>query len=181
MGAELVGGHRRSIRLSSHDYARAAGYFFTLCTLGRKPLFGDVVEKTVRLSPVGKVVHELWIATGDLRPGVTLDSFVIMPDHMHAIVFLPHSRQARQGFPRPPRSLGSLIAGYKSACTSRVNALLGTTGVRIWQRNYHERVLRDGQALDRARRYIAANPGRWREIHKRIAREKGARCASLQI
>ena len=164
MGAELVGGHRRSIRLSSHDYAGPASYFVTLCTFKRKPLLGKVVEQTVCLSQIGKLVHELWIKTGDLRPGVTLDSFVVMPDHMHAIVLLPNSREAHQKFPRQPRSLGSLIAGYKSACTSRVNALFGMTEVEIWQRNYHDRVLRNAQALDRARRYIAANPSRWLEI-----------------
>jgi REP element-mobilizing transposase RayT len=96
---------------------------------------------------------------------VILDAFVVMPDHLHAIAFLPTAKQQRSGLPcpaRPPRSLGSLIAGYKSACTSRVNALLGTKGLRMWQRNYHERVIRDARALLCMRRYIAANPGRWR-------------------
>jgi REP element-mobilizing transposase RayT len=97
--------------------------------------------------------------------GVILDAFVVMPDHLHAIAFLPTAKQQRSGLPcpaRPPRSLGSLIAGYKSACTSRVNALLGTKGLRMWQRNYHERVISDARALLCMRRYIAANPARWR-------------------
>ena len=160
MRTELPGGHRRSIRLSGHDYASSACYFVTLCTFRRRRLFGRIVDATVRLSSVGELVQQIWIATEGVRPGVVLDAFVIMPNHMHAIVILPHTPHVNSQSRRLPRSLGSLVAGFKTACTSRVNAMIGAKGIRIWQRNYHERVLRNGDALARARRYIAANPAR---------------------
>jgi putative transposase len=165
MCARVVGGRRRTIRWSKHDYGGGAFYLITLCAHKRAHLFGKVVENVVQLSPVGRLVHDLWKATAALRSEVELDAFVIMPNHMHAIVKISRtgSQRPQRVFSRPPRSLGSLIAGYKSACTSRANALLGIKGFKIWQRNYHERVIRDNRALDRMRRYIARNPAQWAE------------------
>jgi putative transposase len=163
MRSAFTGGRRRSIRLSSHDYAGNAGYLITLCTHKRAHLFGNVLDDRVQLSPVGQLVHDLWVETANIRRGVTLDAFIFMPNHMHAIVLLSNvgTRLSNPGLVRPPRSLGSLIAGYKSACTSKVNDLLGTKGLKVWQRNYHDRVIRDERALYQIRRYIATNPVRW--------------------
>ena len=62
---------------------------------------------------------------------------------------------------RTPRTLGSLIAGYKSSVTKRINELRETPGAPVWQRNYYERVIRDERELHRIRRYIVDNPERW--------------------
>jgi REP element-mobilizing transposase RayT len=77
----LPGGRRRSIRLSTHDCAANATYFLTLCTHRRAALFGSIVNGVVRLSTVGTIVRDLWIRTAEMRPGVVLDAFVIMPNH----------------------------------------------------------------------------------------------------
>jgi putative transposase len=160
----IRGGRRLSIRLPDHIYSGNAAYLITLCTHKRAHLFGRVVENKVELSPIGQLVQDLWVTTPLVRPGVSLDAFVVMPDHMHAIVLIPEfAQRSRQTFTRLPRSLGSLVAGFKSACTSQANALLGTRGFKIWQRNYYERVIRDGRSLHQMRRYIAANPARWVE------------------
>ena len=60
-----------------------------------------------------------------------------------------------------PGSLGAIIRAFKSAVTKRINALRGTPGARVWQRNYYERIIRDERALNAIRRYIAENPQRW--------------------
>ena len=64
---------------------------------------------------------------------------------------------------RPPRSLGSFVAGYKSAATKRINVLRRTPGLSVWQRNYYEHVIRNDRDLAHIREYIAANPARWAE------------------
>jgi REP element-mobilizing transposase RayT len=59
--------------------------------------------------------------------------------------------------------LGSLIAGFKSACTSRINLLRASHGVPVWQRNYYERIIRNEAKLNRIRQYILDNPSHWHE------------------
>jgi REP element-mobilizing transposase RayT len=162
MRDSLPGGRRRSIRLSTHDYAANAVYFLTLCTHRRVAHFGNIVNGIVRLSPVGVIVRDLWIQTADMRRGVVLDAFVIMPNHMLAILAMPEAEQRETPAVllwRAPQSLGALVAGFKASCTSEVRRLLGTPQLRLWQRNYYERVIRNGNALENIRRYIAANPG----------------------
>ena len=62
-----------------------------------------------------------------------------------------------------PRSVGALVVGFKSAATKRLNAMRGTPGTSVWQRNYYEHVIRDGAALNQVRQYIMDNPARWAE------------------
>ncbi|HEX4953852.1 MAG TPA: transposase [Thermoanaerobaculia bacterium] len=169
-------GHRRSLRLPSWDYRGGGAYFLTLCTAGRECLLGDVVESGVRLTEIGTLVEEEWRRSGALRSELELDAFVIMPNHLHGIVWLTeivgaHGRapsgvsatpDARSvPFQRPPRSLGSFVAGFKSATTLRVNVLRDSRGVPFWQRNYFERVIRHDEELHRVREYIAENPLKW--------------------
>jgi putative transposase len=165
MSVRLPGGRRLSIRLPTHDYSGGAAYLVTLCTYERAHLFGKVIGRTVQLTAIGRIVYDRWLTTPGVRPGVALDSFVVMPNHMHAIVWMPRSGGSRSPcvLTRPPRSLGSLVAGYKAACTSRVRVLIGSPEFKVWQRNYHERVIRDSRALYRMRLYISANPVRWAE------------------
>ena len=64
---------------------------------------------------------------------------------------------------RMPRSLGSLIAGFKSAAIKRLNETRGTPGTPVWQRNYYEHLVRDEEELNRVREYVQGNPGKWSE------------------
>lgn len=160
----LPGGRRLSIRLSTHDYSGNSAYFLTLCTYRRALLFGNILDGVVTLSPAGRTVRDLWVRTSEMRPGVLLDAFVIMPNHVHAIIAMPGAAGRKSDsvfFQRAPGSLGALVAGFKASCTSEVKRLLGTPRLRLWQRNYYERVIRDARALGQLRRYIAANPARW--------------------
>ena len=166
--------HRRSVRLPGHDYAGGL-YFITFCTHERQPLLGTVEAEAVRLSPFGRIAHAEWERTAALRAEVVLDAFVVMPNHVHALVgIIPEStsvgahgraplrRNDETGKPlRTPRSLGALVAGYKSSVTAQINRQRGTPGAPVWQRGYHERVVRDDREAEAFRRYIAENPLRW--------------------
>jgi len=179
------GRRRRSVRLRGYDYAGCGAYFLTLCSLNREGVFGCVHDGAVRLSPVGRIVVEEWLRTPAVRPGVRLDAYVLMPNHLHAVVWMPptigsivgaHSVGAHSSAPslgpdpcgsvraantRPPRSLGSLVAGFKAMSTKRANEVLDSPGARLWQRNYHEHIVRDEADLARIRRYIEDNPAHW--------------------
>jgi REP element-mobilizing transposase RayT len=173
-------------------------YFVTICTQNRVRLFGSVHRGKMRLNALGRIVSEEWCRSEDIRDEVTIDAFVVMPDHMHGIVWMdptdadgpePPAPKASHGgvtllgddnaavgddnaavgddnapeLHRPPRSLGSLIAGFKSAATVRINRCRGMPGAPVWQRNYHDRIIRTERHLHAARRYIHNNPARWHE------------------
>jgi REP element-mobilizing transposase RayT len=79
---------RRSPRLPGYDYARPGGYFITICTFGREPLLGQVVDDDILLNAFGEVVETCWNHLPDHYPHIQLDAFVVMPNHIHGIVFL---------------------------------------------------------------------------------------------
>ncbi len=183
----IVHRRRKSIRLNRWDYRAPAAYFVTICTHDRVPLFGRVVDGEMVLNAFGEIVWEEWFRSAEIRAEIELfpDEFVVMPNHIHGIVWIVetddgtghrddavevHGRAPNVGAtgrsplqPRgpAPRSLGSFIAGFKSAVTKRLNVLRNTPGAPVWQRNYYEHIIRTARALNAIRRYIADNPLRW--------------------
>ncbi len=165
--------HRRSVRLPRYNYAQTGAYFVTMCTHQREWLFGEVVDGEMQLNVFGCVVEE-WFASVRIRREIELDVFVVMPNHVHGIVWItepvgahgraPQHATGRAPFPtlqRKPRSLGAFVAGYKSAVTKRINISRNTPNAPVWQRNYHEHVIRNETALDAIRTYIANNSFHW--------------------
>jgi REP element-mobilizing transposase RayT len=149
--------HRRSIRLPAYDYARAGAYFVTVVCKDRtllleEPLYGEIVEQ---------VWH--WLAAQ--YDYVVLDQYVIMPNHLHGIIFIRDS--SRGGTRTAPtdaakrKPLGRLVGAFKTVSTKRINEMRGTPGLPVWQRNYYEHVIRNEDELDHIRRYIMDNPARW--------------------
>ncbi|GAB4531582.1 MAG: hypothetical protein Kow0063_11050 [Anaerolineae bacterium] len=80
--------HRRSIRLKGYDYTQPGAYFVTMCTHNRAYLFGAVVDGEMRLNALGEVARQCWLAIPDHLPHATLDEFVIMPNHVHGIIWI---------------------------------------------------------------------------------------------
>ena len=79
---------RRSIRLKDYDYSAPGAYLITICSHQRKLLFGDVVDELIIPSDSGNVVSEAWNEAARRFPSVELDAFVVMPNHVHGIIFL---------------------------------------------------------------------------------------------
>ncbi len=166
---------RRSIRLPHWDYRENGAYFVTICTHERLLLFGDVVSGESRVNELGRIVEDEWRRSAIIRAEIELDAFVVMPNHVHGIVWIrrpvavgaqglaPLRRATIASFAVQPMSLGSMIRGFKSVSKIRVNELRHTPGMAVWQRNYFERVLRSDRELDRAREYILDNPRKWME------------------
>jgi hypothetical protein len=80
--------HRRSIRLHGYDYALPGAYFITLCVFNRKCIFGHVVEGRMDENDCGKIVREQWLESAQIRQELALDAFVVMPNHVHGIVWI---------------------------------------------------------------------------------------------
>ena len=162
--------NRRSIRLPGWDYRNQGAYFVTIVAAERLPVFGDIIDGRVGLSPYGSIVQEEWVNSAQIRREIELDGFVVMPNHVHGIVCIVETPgggaaranpEERPSGRRDPKSLGSFVAGFKSAVTRRVNALRADTDRSVWQRNYYERVIRNERELQAIREYIANNPWNW--------------------
>ncbi len=174
--------HRRSIRLKGYDYSQPGAYFITLVTYQRNCLFGDLVGGEMQLSVLGKIIHDEWMRSIGIRVEIRAnkDEFVIMPNHLHGIVWIVGADGVRPGgqgvghshhtsepganlapLRRIPRSLSSFVAGFKAAVTSRAKRELDMTG--IWQRNYYDHIIRNDQDFMNIWEYIDTNPQKWQE------------------
>ena len=157
---------RRSRRLASFDYSQAAMYFVTLCSHERRCVFGRVESQGVVPNVYGRIVREEWERSALLRESISLDTWVLMPNHLHALVLTheppidskSHHVSAQQ---RPSRSLSSLVALFKGASTRRINAYRTERDLpqaKVWQRNYYDHIVRNEDDLSRIRDYIQTNP-----------------------
>jgi putative transposase len=155
--------------LPEFDYSQNGAYFVTVCTTRGLCLFGNIEDGEVRLSPVGQVAALRWQDLPRHTPGLIIDNWVVMPNHLHGIVVLSGSTVtgAPGAHPLPgpkPGSPGAAIGGFKSAVSREIAANHLSSVRRLWQRNYYKRVIRNDQELDAIRRYIryiAENPLRW--------------------
>ncbi len=91
--------YRQSIRLCHHDYRQPGAYFITICTNNREHLFGEIVDKRMHLNAAGQMVQSVWNEIPSHFPQVTLDEFVVMPDHVHGIVIINDTVGARHAVP----------------------------------------------------------------------------------
>ena len=183
--------HRSSTRLRDFDYASSGAYFVTICAAQRAHLFGEILEGQTVLSEFGKVALECWNAIPEHFPNVFLDEFVIIPNHIHGIVCIERPtvgarhasplrredeifREAQRELavskdkPTQPvrngvsaQSLGAIIGSFKAAVTKRARTTSSNPDLHIWQRGYHDHVVRDDSDLERIRTYISTNPITW--------------------
>jgi REP element-mobilizing transposase RayT len=173
--------HRRSQRLPGWNYATGGLYFLTICTQHRECLFGEIVDGQMVMSAFGQIVAAEWERSQQIRQEIEFDAWVLMPNHLHAIVCiteLPDSAELLTADPnencdRPmmrPKSISSLIAGFKAITTARINTMRQSPGVKVWQRNYYDSVIRNERGRDRLRDYIENNPRQWEidQLHPNI-------------
>jgi REP element-mobilizing transposase RayT len=123
------------------------------------------------LSALGEIAATSWTWLEDHYPYVSLDVWVVMPNHLHGILVLDDTptaalstdtRQHQDTLEQAKRKpLGRLVGAFKTTSTARINRLRNTPGASFWQRNYYEHVVRSDADLARIRKYIVSNPFRW--------------------
>jgi len=146
--------HRRSIRLARYDYSQGGAYFITICTRDR--------ELSLKAEPVREAIRSTWCGLPTRFPGVELDEFVIMPNHIHGIIVMRESGAGSDlGAVSGAPTLGRIIRAFKSISAIEANRALGRSNRPFWQRNYYDHVIRDEEELNAIRQYIRGNPGNW--------------------
>ena len=145
---------RKSPRLQGYDYSQSGGYFITICTHERKHMFGKIDDAIMMLSESGQIANDCWIAVPEHYPDVTLGDFVIMPNHMHGILYLMGDDTTFKPV------VGHVIRGYKGAVTARIRKQESSKRI-VWQSRYYDHVIRDDIDELRIRTYIQNNVGKW--------------------
>jgi len=183
--------HRRSIRLQGYDYSQAGAYFVTVCTQNRECLFGEIINGEMRMNDAGMMVQAVWDEIPTHYPGIGIDAFIVMPNHIHGIVVIvgaaPRGRpdsthaqngqhvgngQPQGGAPTAVTpagaglSLPDVVHRFKTMTTKRYADGVKRNGWsmfpgKLWQRNYWEHIVRNEPELNRIREYIHNNPAQW--------------------
>jgi putative transposase len=176
--------HRRSIRLKGYDYSEAGDYFITLLSFKRKPLFGNVVDGEMKLSPEGCIVSNTWNNLQTRFPQIELEYSVVMPNHFHAILTINDNEDAgidvraihELPLRQPPpinfekdntnmmrrRMLLPMVIGYFKMNTAKmINQILSSPGQPVWHRNYYEHIINSDEEYENIAAYIEFNPMNW--------------------
>jgi REP element-mobilizing transposase RayT len=178
--------HRRSVRLLGYDYSQTGAYFITICTQNRECLFGKIEDGELRLNDVGEMIQAFWDEIPSYYPGIDIDEFIVMPNHIHGIIVIvgadpcgrpglanPQNGQARGPAPTG-LSLPDIAHRFKTMTTKRYADGVKQNGWsafhgKLWQRNYWEHIIRNESELNSIRLYIQINPAQWEldKLHPR--------------
>lgn len=157
-GASMELPQRKPNRLSDYDYNQNGAYFVTICTQDRKRILSHIVGDGFPVpNPCGMVAEEVIAKISDKYPSVSVDKYVIMPDHIHLL--LRFDRDDGTGNPFP--TLGNVIGWYKYQVTKLVNQKMSIQGEKLFQRSYYDHVIRNQQDYDEIWQYIENNPRKW--------------------
>ena len=160
---------RKSTRLKNYDYSSTGVYFVTICTEDRKQILSEIVKTTnssvgeglappaysVNLKPCGEISKEQLLSLENRFPTVNVKAFVIMPNHIHMMLYLHKST----GGASPSPTLDDVICAFKSLISRICKQKFGTG--KIFQRSSAEHIIRDREDYETRRKYIYENPMRW--------------------
>ena len=159
--------NRKKIRLSMELYSRNGAYFITMCTENKKCLLSRIVgggvldAPVVNLSFYGNVVERRILNMNRVYPHIQTVKYAIMPNHVHLLICIdcPENRSAA-GPSRTPAPTNEIIPSYVSTFKRLCNRELGGN---IWQRSYHDHIIRGQSDFDMIWQYIDTNPSRWEQ------------------
>ena len=161
---------RKSTRLKNHDYSTVGAYFVTICVQERKPILSDVekasdkIEYETILTTMGEIANKYLLSSNNI-PGVIIDEYIIMPDHIHAIIILDPKKYTTRlnskkltATSHTNQMLSHVISTFKRFCNKEI-------GCNIFQRGYYDHIIRDREDYETRRRYIYENPIKWYYEH----------------
>jgi len=164
---------RKPLRLKGYDYSTPGAYFITICVKHREQLLSNITSvvgddahivpdariiQNIRsiprnvLSYYGEICDKYINNINLMHENVTVDKYVIMPNHIHLIIFLHGTMRASS----PTKNIASVIRSFKTMVTKEI-------GIPVWQRSYHDHIIRDEKDYSKIWEYIDTNPGRWEE------------------
>ena len=152
---------RKPNRLKDYDYSQNGGYFVTICTRNKEKLLcnivggGAFIAPQVVLTETGKIVEKYILSTNKIDH-VTVEKYVVMPNHIHLLIFIDNAYGTSKA-PSPTNAiLPHLVSTLKRFCNRDI-------GENIFQRSFHDHVIRDENDYRKIWEYIDTNPAKWEE------------------
>lgn len=153
---------RKNIRLPGYDYRTPGAYFVTICSWEHHALFGEIQDGEFRPNDFGQIVSSIWDGLPTHFSRLKLGPFVVMPNHIHAVVWLlPEEIEVDLGVPK--HGLPLIVNSLKSFSTREINKMRNRPGGPVWQRGYYEHIIGTEEALNAISSYIEQNPAMWKE------------------
>lgn len=150
---------RKPNRLTNYDYSTAGAYFITICTRDRKCLLWQTVGASiarpdaVQLSQYGQIVDQAIRQIPEHYPAIRLDKYTVMPNHVHLLLRIDTDSDGRAML---APTISRVIQQMKGIVTKQI-------GASIWQKLFHDHVIRGERDYLKIWEYIDQNPVRWKE------------------
>ena len=158
---------RKPTRLKQFDYSQNGYYFITICTKNKQKLFGNIVGDgacdipKIKLSHIGKIADRYIQVMNSKYNNTLVDKYVIMPNHIHLIIKITNTINTDNilnGMSQAPSPTNAIIPKfvslYKRYCNRECNK-------NIFQRSFHDHIIRDGRDYEEISKYIYENPMNW--------------------
>ena len=142
--------NRKPNRLKNYDYSSQGAYFITICTLDRKCILSRIVGGDALIAPQTNLTHFGEIAREYIESMPGIDKYVIMLNHIHLLIAIDGPMKASA----PTISVPNLIRSFKVLVSKEI-------GQSIWQRSYHDHIIRDEEDYLNHLQYIENNPAKW--------------------
>ena len=142
----MVFHERKNPRITGYDYSSENYYFVTICTENKKCIFG----KSNQINEFGRLAGDFIEKITEYYPNVFVDKYVVMPNHVHMILYLSTGNSV---------SLSQIIGQYKMVVTKQIHKR--DKDVTVWQRSFHDHIIRNRQSYEKIWEYIDNNPKKW--------------------
>ena len=156
---------RKGNRLIGFDYATTALYFVTSCVQDRICCFGEIINHVMICNDDGKIAEMQWEWLQKQYPYIKSHGFVVMPNHIHAVLEINPDLMGVVGtgrdlsLPVKIKSLSELMGAYKTTSSKKIH--LSGNHVFQWQRSFHDHIIRNEESYNLITDYIATNPEHW--------------------
>ncbi len=144
---------RKPTRLQNYDYSRNGCYFVTVCVKNRKPILSTIVgggdldaPKTIVLKPYGRIAEKYIQSMESAYDTIRVENYIIMPNHIHLLISINACGAPRSS----PPTVSSILAAWKRFVNQEI-------GMRIWQRGFYDRIIRNQAEFENAWNYIEYN------------------------
>jgi|SRR3990167_2945264 len=157
---------RKLNRLTGYNYDNTGYYFVTICTKNRINHFGKIEDKKMCLNKYGQAVEKFWRQIPKYYNNVTINSFIIMPNHIHGIIIINDNSNAvgteQCSVPTIPKIglLSKIIKSFKNVTTKYLHQNFNDYEFQ-WQRSFYDHIIQNDKSLNAIKQYIIDNPKRW--------------------